>query len=225
MARIAASLRTAFPSCGPPAVRAAVWHALVHGHGLVRHRSGRVECQRSGCPHRRARTAEPAALQRSDTTGCWRNPISCASCCNARPSPSTPGPCCKRPSTPMRCRPSGWCLGRAIQATQETVSTPALNLPTAANNGGLHHHWCCIAMNPEQKTPATVLQALTRHRVWSQLDLATLAALAPRWEQTQADVGSPAAAGLAAQPHRTDSGRYGGSARPRPGHGGPPAGR
>ena len=46
-------------------------------------------------------------------------------------------------------------------------------------------------MNPEQKTPATVLQALTRHRVWSQLDPATLAALAPRWEQTQADVGSP----------------------------------
>ncbi|HRA14897.1 MAG TPA: putative nucleotidyltransferase substrate binding domain-containing protein [Giesbergeria sp.] len=47
-------------------------------------------------------------------------------------------------------------------------------------------------MNPESSpAPATVLQALAQHRAWSQLDPATLAALAPRWEQTQANVGAP----------------------------------
>ncbi len=47
-------------------------------------------------------------------------------------------------------------------------------------------------MNPESSpAPATVLQALAQHRAWSQLDPAALAALAPHWEQTQANVGAP----------------------------------
>ena len=46
-------------------------------------------------------------------------------------------------------------------------------------------------MNPETQAPASVLPALTRHRVWNQLDPATLAALAPQWQLETADVGTP----------------------------------
>ena len=46
-------------------------------------------------------------------------------------------------------------------------------------------------MNPEPQAPASVLHALTRHRVWNQLDAATLADLAPRWQLETADVGTP----------------------------------
>jgi CBS domain-containing protein len=46
-------------------------------------------------------------------------------------------------------------------------------------------------MNPETQAPASVLPVLTRHRVWNQLDPATLAALAPRWQLETADVGTP----------------------------------
>ena len=46
-------------------------------------------------------------------------------------------------------------------------------------------------MNPESSSaPATVLQALARHRIWSQLEPAVLATLAPQWEQTEANVGT-----------------------------------
>src|SRR3990167_945890 len=51
--------------------------------------------------------------------------------------------------------------------------------------------WCRAAMNPETQAPASVLPALTRHRVWNQLDPATLAALAPQWQLETADVGTP----------------------------------
>ena len=46
-------------------------------------------------------------------------------------------------------------------------------------------------MNPENQAPASVLPALTRHRVWNQLDAATLADLAPQWQVEAADVGTP----------------------------------
>ncbi|MBH1977856.1 MAG: CBS domain-containing protein [Comamonadaceae bacterium] len=46
-------------------------------------------------------------------------------------------------------------------------------------------------MNPESSSaPATVLQALARHRIWSQLEPAVLTTLAPQWEQTEANVGT-----------------------------------
>ena len=46
-------------------------------------------------------------------------------------------------------------------------------------------------MNPETQAPASVLPALTRHRVWNQLDPAALAPLAPQWQLETAEVGTP----------------------------------
>jgi CBS domain-containing protein len=45
-------------------------------------------------------------------------------------------------------------------------------------------------MNPAPHTLATVQAALVTHRVWSQLDAATLEALVPRWQLEASDVGT-----------------------------------